>query len=237
MILQEPKSAIPITRIARTMASATSGLQSQRAGKFKLGYRAVRYEFLKRAFDLGILAITAVGWLPVMALCSAAVWLHSPGDPVFYKQIRTGRHGRPFAMRKFRTMVTNADELKEQLRSESVVAWPDFKLARDPRVTSVGRFLRKTSLDEFPQLFNVLVGDMSLVGPRPTSFSIDTYEPWQTERLDVRPGITGLWQVYGRGEMEFDERSRLDIHYAHRRSLRLDLHILSKTFRSVLNGH
>ncbi len=237
MIAQEQKAVIPLHSPSRRTVPTTPATRSKRAGSLKLGYKAVRYEFLKRAFDLTVLAITAIGWLPVMALCAAAVWLHSPGDPVFYKQTRTGRHGRPFEMRKFRTMVPNADELKEQLRSRSVVAWPDFKLPKDPRITSVGRFLRKTSLDEFPQLFNVLVGDMSLVGPRPTSFSVDTYQPWQTERLDVRPGITGLWQVYGRGEMEFDERSRLDIHYAHRRSLRLDIHILSKTFRTILNGN
>lgn len=236
MILQEPEVVTPIQPLARMQGDFGGNFQSQRAGKLKLGYRAVRYEFLKRLFDLSLLLITVVGWLPVMLLCAAAIWLHSPRDPIFYKQKRTGRYGRSFQMLKFRTMVTNADELKEQLRSKSVVAWPDFKLPMDPRVTSVGRVLRKCSLDEFPQLINVLKGDMSLVGPRPTSFSIDTYEAWQTERLDVRPGITGLWQVYGRGEMEFDERSRLDIHYAHRRSLRLDIHILTRTFGCLLKG-
>lgn len=219
------------------MSISSKGVfRAERVGRFKLGYKAIRYEFMKRLFDLVVLAITAPLWLPVVAVCLIALWLHSPGDPIFYRQMRTGRYGKPFAMLKFRTMVTNADDLKERLRSESVVAWPDFKLLQDPRVTSVGAFLRKTSLDELPQLFNVLAGQMSLVGPRPTSFSIDTYEPWQTERLDVKPGITGLWQVYGRGEMEFDERSRLDIHYVHRRSIRLDFYILTRTFGSLLKG-
>lgn len=236
MIFQNRNSIPTGSAVVDVGISAKGGFRAERMGRFKLGYKAIRYELMKRLFDLIVLAVTAPLWLPVVIICAAALWLHSPGDPIFYRQTRTGRYGRPFPMLKFRTMVTNADELKERLRSESVVAWPDFKLTQDPRVTSVGAFLRKTSLDEIPQLFNVLAGQMSLVGPRPTSFSIDTYKPWQTERLDVKPGITGLWQVYGRGEMEFDERSRLDIHYVHRRSLRLDFYILTRTFGSLLKG-
>jgi lipopolysaccharide/colanic/teichoic acid biosynthesis glycosyltransferase len=112
--------------------------------------------------------------------------------------------------------------------------WPDFKITNDPRVTCIGRFLRKTSLDELPQLINVLKGDMSLVGPRPTSFGTETYRLWQTERLDVQPGLTGLWQIVGRGEIEFDDRLRLDIAYIERRCLTLDIQILFRTVTSVL---
>jgi len=236
LIFQDRNSIPPGPGVIDIRSASGSRFRTERMGAFKLGYRAIRYELFKRLFDLIVLTLTAPVWLPVVLICAIAVWIHSPGDPIFYRQTRTGRYGRPFGMLKFRTMVTNADELKERLRSESVVAWPDFKLVRDPRVTSVGVFLRKTSLDEIPQLFNVLTGQMSLVGPRPTSFPIATYKPWQTERLDVKPGITGLWQVYGRGEMEFDERSRLDIHYVHRRSLRLDFYILTRTFGSLLKG-
>jgi lipopolysaccharide/colanic/teichoic acid biosynthesis glycosyltransferase len=134
-------------------------------------------------------------------------------------------------MFKFRTMVPDAEELKKELAHLNELQWPDFKITNDPRITRMGRFLRKSSLDELPQLLNVLRGEMSLVGPRPTSFSAQTYDLWQTERLDVLPGLTGLWQIIGRGSMEFDERVRLDIAYIERRSLSLDIQIL---FRTVL---
>jgi lipopolysaccharide/colanic/teichoic acid biosynthesis glycosyltransferase len=137
-------------------------------------------------------------------------------------------------MYKFRTMVPNADALKENYRHLNELCWPDFKIKNDPRVTGLGRILRKTSLDELPQLLNVLKGEMSLVGPRPTSFPIETYQLWQTERLEVPPGITGLWQIIGRGSSNFDERLRLDIAYIERRCLLFDLIILIKTFASIL---
>jgi len=112
--------------------------------------------------------------------------------------------------------------------------WPDFKITNDPRITKIGRILRKTSLDELPQLWNVVRGEMSLVGPRPTSFSAETYDLWHTERLKAVPGITGLWQLLGRGETEFDERLRMDIAYIERRSLWLDIHILFRTIFVVI---
>ncbi len=115
-----------------------------------------------------------------------------------------------------------------------VVTWPDFKISDDPRVTRIGRILRKTSLDELPQTFNVIKGDMSLVGPRPTSFSADTYTLWHTERLEVQPGITGLWQVSGRSDVDFDERLRLDIEYIRQRSLWFDMKLLYRTVAAVL---
>jgi lipopolysaccharide/colanic/teichoic acid biosynthesis glycosyltransferase len=137
-------------------------------------------------------------------------------------------------MFKFRTMVQNATQLRSQLVGDVASNGPDFKMLNDPRVTRVGNFLRKTSLDELPQLWNVIRGDMSLVGPRPTSFGSETYALWQTERLEVKPGLTGLWQIEKRGDLDFDERVRLDIAYLRNRSLRLDLWILLRTVPAVL---
>ena len=137
-------------------------------------------------------------------------------------------------MFKLRTMVPNADELKAQLMHLNEHRYPDFKITNDPRVTRVGRILRKTSLDELPQIFNVIRGEMTLVGPRPTSFGAETYRLWHTARLEVKPGLTGLWQVSGRADLDFDDRLRLDIAYIRQRSLRFDLHILLRTFTAVL---
>jgi lipopolysaccharide/colanic/teichoic acid biosynthesis glycosyltransferase len=153
---------------------------------------------------------------------------------VIFRQTRCGFGGVPFRLLKFRTMVTGAEDLRESLREHSSVAWPDFRLDRDPRVTAVGRLLRKTSVDELPQLVNVLRGDMTLVGPRPTSFAAVTYELWQTERLEFRPGLTGPWQVWGRQTMGFDERCRLEIAFFRHRSIWADLHVLMITIPAVL---
>jgi lipopolysaccharide/colanic/teichoic acid biosynthesis glycosyltransferase len=157
----------------------------------------------------------------------------SPG-PIFFVQARTGRHGRRFKMLKFRTMVRNAEELKASLKHLNILPPPDFKIPNDPRITRVGRFLRATSLDELPQLLNVMRGDMSLVGPRPTSFKPSTYDLWHTQRLDVVPGITGLWQIEGRNEMTFDERLRLDVKYIRNRSTTYDMKLIVRTFTAVL---
>jgi lipopolysaccharide/colanic/teichoic acid biosynthesis glycosyltransferase len=131
-------------------------------------------------------------------------------------------------------MVYNAEELKAQLSHLNELQWPDFKITNDPRVTRVGRVLRKTSLDELPQLLNVLKGEMTFVGPRPTSFSAETYALWQTERLDVTPGITGLWQIMGRASMEFTDRVYLDVLYIEQRSIWLDFQILIRTIFTVI---
>ena len=172
--------------------------------------------------------------LPVMAICALAIWWEDPG-PVVFAQLRTGWGGRRFKMYKFRTMVKNAEDLKAKYAHLNELTWPDFKITNDPRVTRVGRILRKTSLDELPQIFNVLKGDMSLVGPRPTSFDASTYALWQTERLEVQPGITGLWQVSGRSDLDFDQRLRLDVEYIEQQSLWLDLQILLRTVAVVFH--
>ena len=187
------------------------------------------YHIAKRIMDLTIVLLTVPLWLPLLVLIALVIQITSPGAPVVFKQCRTGMGGRRFEMYKFRTMVPNAEELKARLAHLNELQWPDFKITNDPRITRLGRFLRKTSLDELPQILNVLKGDMSLVGPRPTSFGPETYKLWHTHRLDVMPGITGLWQVFGRAQLEFDDRLRLDIAYIERASIRLDLYILFLT--------
>ena len=192
-----------------------------------------RYLAGKRALDLVVCTLLLVIAIPVIAVCALAIRLDTSG-PMMYAQLRTGRDGRRFRMLKLRTMLANAEELKPQFAHLSVVQPPDFKIPNDPRITRVGRFLRATSLDELPQLFNVLRGDMSLVGPRPTSFEPSRYELWHTQRLDVRPGITGLWQLEGRNVTTFDERLRLDVQYIRRRSLAFDVILLARTVVVVL---
>jgi len=192
------------------------------------------YRVAKQIMDIGLVLATAPLWLPLMALCAVAIKVDDPRAPVLFVQERTGVGGRTLRMRKFRTMVPNAEEMKWELRHLNELEWPDFKITNDPRITRPGGVLRKTSLDELPQLWDVLVGRLSLVGPRPTDFMADTYRLWQTERLDVKPGVTGLWQIYGRGLAEFDDRTRLDIAYVQRRSIWLDLQILARTIPAVL---
>jgi lipopolysaccharide/colanic/teichoic acid biosynthesis glycosyltransferase len=191
------------------------------------------YLFVKRLMDLALVILSAPFWLPLLAVIGMAIYLTSPGAPVMFFQPRTGKGGRRFNMYKFRSMVPDAEALKQKYMHLNELQWPDFKITNDPRVTRVGRFLRKTSLDELPQLFNVLKGDMSLVGPRPTSFGANTYKLWHTERLDVMPGITGLWQIAGRAQLEFDDRLRLDIAYIERASIWFDINILFRTVFAV----
>jgi lipopolysaccharide/colanic/teichoic acid biosynthesis glycosyltransferase len=198
--------------------------------------RGRAYAWSKRTLDLLCILIMLPALLPLLALCSLLIRLDSPGAPVTFTQLRTGKGGHRFRMYKFRSMVPNAEALKAELAHLNELQWPDFKITNDPRVTRVGRVLRKTSLDELPQLWNVARGDMSLVGPRPTSFDASTYALWQTERLDVVPGLTGVWQLIGRGETEFTDRLRLDIAYIERRCLRLDLEILLRTVATIFSG-
>jgi lipopolysaccharide/colanic/teichoic acid biosynthesis glycosyltransferase len=194
------------------------------------------YLLTKRFLDLFLVLITLPFWLPLNGIIALIIQITSPGAPVLFKQLRTGKGGRRFQMYKFRTMVPNAEELKSTYAHLNELKWPDFKITNDPRITPIGRFLRKTSLDEIPQLFNVLHGEMSLVGPRPTSFGPETYKLWHTSRLDVMPGLTGLWQIIGRAQLEFDDRLRLDIAYIERASLWLDLNILMRTVLAVFES-
>ncbi len=195
-----------------------------------------QYVVVKRVIDLMLTVAAMPFWLSIVGFCALLVKLESPRDPVLFVQERTGKGGRRFPMFKFRTMVVNAADMEAELAHLSKLKWPDFKIEDDPRVTRVGRWLRRTSLDEFPQLFNVLRGEMSLVGPRPTIFGTDEYLLWQTARLEVMPGVTGLWQITARAELEFYERVRLDLIYVERRCVRLDMEILVRTVPAVLRG-
>jgi lipopolysaccharide/colanic/teichoic acid biosynthesis glycosyltransferase len=191
------------------------------------------YRIAKRLFDLLLVLLSLPLWLPLLGLIALLIAITSPGAPVIFVQQRTGKGGRRFSMYKFRSMVPDAEALKLKYAHLNELQWPDFKITDDPRITPLGKILRKTSLDELPQIINVLLGDMSLVGPRPTSFGAETYQLWHTERLDVVPGITGLWQILGRASLEFDDRLRLDIIYIERRCLLLDTLILLHTATAV----
>jgi len=196
------------------------------------GWRATA----KRAFDLTIAGSTLAALSPMLAVITIAVKLGSDG-PVLFQQERVGQNGERFMVLKFRTMVTNAEELKAELSQANEGAGPLFKMKEDPRVTGIGRWLRRTSLDELPQLWNVMRNEMSLVGPRPALWS-ETAQ-WSDElfgRLRVKPGITGMWQVSGRSSTSFEEYTRLDLYYVDNWSLVVDLGILAKTIPAVLSS-
>jgi exopolysaccharide biosynthesis polyprenyl glycosylphosphotransferase len=189
---------------------------------------------LKRVFDIVVSLCFLILGAPVFLLVGLAVKLDSPG-PIFFSQERVGRHGRPFRVHKFRSMVVDAEAQKASLLARNEREGPAFKMKQDPRVTRLGRFIRKTSLDEIPQFYNVLKGEMSIVGPRPPLPSeVSQYDHWQRRRLSVRPGITCLWQVSGRGDVDFETWMRLDLQYIDDWSLWLDLKIFLMTIPAVL---
>ena len=209
--------------------------------------RAALYPVAKRACDILGSVTFLLLFLPLLLILAVLVKLNSRG-PVLFRQVRLGYKGRPFTLLKFRTMYVDADHALHQTymswfikASDSSVASEDrapFKMYNDPRVTSVGAFLRKMSFDELPQLWNVLRGEMSLVGPRPPiGYEVDQYEPWHRRRvMDVKPGMTGLWQIAGRSRTTFDQMVRLDLRYAKTRSLRNDIRILFATPGAMISG-
>jgi exopolysaccharide biosynthesis polyprenyl glycosylphosphotransferase len=191
---------------------------------------------VKRLMDIVGSLVGLVLASPVLIATMIAIKLSSPG-PIFFKQVRAGRHGRKFTMYKFRSMVVDAEALRAKLEHLNEMGGPVFKIKRDPRITGIGRLIRATSVDELPQLFNVLIGDMSLVGPRPPLPSeVGQYEPWQRRRLSVKPGLTGLWQVSGRNQVDFEQWMALDLEYIDNWSLWLDVVILVKTVPAVVRG-
>ena len=204
---------------------------------------------LKRAMDIGGSALALVALSPVLAGIAAAIKLTSKG-PVFFRQQRIGQYGKPFVFLKFRSMHVNNDSGIHRQYVTNLIAGTAaansseengekiYKLTRDPRITRVGAFIRKTSLDELPQLLNVLMGEMSLVGPRPPiRYEVEAYDVWHRRRLlEAKPGITGLWQVSGRCRVKFDDMVRLDLHYARYRSPWMDLKILARTPAAVVSG-
>ena len=187
------------------------------------------YEISKRAIDIigagsGLLLLS-----PVIAIVACAVKFTSKG-PVFFSQKRVGKNGELFDMYKFRSMVVNAEELKEKLAHQNEMSGPMVKMKDDPRVTKVGKFIRKTSLDELPQLWNVLKGDMSLVGPRPSlPKEVAQFEKWMYKRLSVKPGLTCFWQVSGRNNIDFEDWMKLDIKYVDERNIWIDIKLIFKT--------
>lgn len=222
--------------------------ESRRGRRYALLRRAedwdrtrVGYRFVKRVFDIVFsLAVILVALVPSALLC-LAIRLETPGCPL-YGQKRVGRIGpdgkpREFIMWKFRSMVKGADAMKADLLEKNEVSAPMFKMADDPRVTRVGRFIRRHSIDEFPQFLNVLLGQMSVVGPRPPlPNEVAEYDAWAMQRLAVKPGLTGPWQVGGRSDVGFDDMVRLDLGYIARRSVRTDLTLIVQTVAVVFTG-
>jgi exopolysaccharide biosynthesis polyprenyl glycosylphosphotransferase len=191
---------------------------------------------LKRLMDFTLSSIAVLLLLPLFAAIAVAIKLDSKG-PVFFKQRRVTLYGRTFVCLKFRTMFTDAEARLAELRDQNEMSGPVFKMKNDPRITRVGRVLRKFSLDELPQLINVVISDMSLVGPRPPlPGEVQAYEPWHRRRLSMKPGITCLWQVSGRNNIDFDAWMKLDLDYIDHWSLGLDVKLLLKTIPAVVRG-
>jgi exopolysaccharide biosynthesis polyprenyl glycosylphosphotransferase len=206
-----------------------------------IGLREVSIEgwnqVVKRAIDVVVSSLAVLVASPFMAAIAIVIKLESPGGPVIFRHTRIGKDGEPFTMFKFRSMTPNAADERPSLESQNEAIGPLFKIRHDPRLTRVGGFIRKFSMDEIPQLINVLRGDMSLVGPRPPIPSeVEQYEEWHKKRLAVSPGMTGLWQVSGRSELDFDEMVMYDIYYIEHWSLSLDFRILLRTIPTVLCG-
>ncbi len=202
--------------------------------------------FAKRALDVLLSGLALLVLSPALAVIALLVRRSSPG-PIFFVQERIGKNGIPFKFYKFRTMVHNSDDaIHRQFAAMFINGGSDtekkdsgkvFKMTNDPRVTAIGRWLRKTSLDELPQLWNILKGEMTIVGPRPPiAYELDHYLPWHHERLRVTPGLTGLWQVSGRSNVPFEEMVRLDIHYINSWTILEDVRIILKTIPVVLRG-
>ncbi|MFR3174550.1 MAG: sugar transferase [Clostridium sp.] len=189
----------------------------------------ILYEVIKRIIDIVASFIGLILLSPLILIVSMLIKLESKGEVIF-KQKRVGLNGKEFYMYKFRSMVINAEELKEQLESQNEMSGPMFKIKDDPRITKVGKFIRKTSIDELPQLINVIKGDMSLVGPRPSlPKEVKKFEQWMMERLEVKPGLTCIWQISGRNNIDFEDWMKLDIKYVRERSLVLEFKLIFKT--------
>lgn len=196
-----------------------------------------RERFVKRAIDVILVVLASPVILLITGITALAIRLEGEG-PIFYKQRRIGENGKPFDIIKFRSMIPNADKMREELIQKHELDPRHPKIEDDPRITRVGNFIRRTSIDELPNLWNVLLGHMSLVGPRPpTPDEVELYEKWHMARLNVLPGVTGLWQINGRSQVPFDEMCLLDIYYIENWSLKLDLQILMMTIPRVLLRH
>lgn len=195
------------------------------------------YLVMKRIIDIFLSALGLLVLLPLFVIVAILIKLEDPKGKVFFQQNRVGKDEKQFPMYKFRSMVSNAEELKKNLMAYNEVSGAMFKIKNDPRVTRIGKFMRKTSIDELPQLWNVLVGNMSLVGPRPSlPDEVAQYSDYDKQRLTVTPGCTGYWQVHARNSVGFDEMVQLDLTYIHIRSTTLDLKIIAKTGLMLLGS-
>ena len=224
--------------IRQISGSLNPKVRYRRALKVTAWETTVRFSYiLKRALDISVSIAVLIVLLPLLFCTAIVIWIEDPG-PVFYAQIRVGLNGRHFRFYKFRSMVVNADRFKQELasRNESA-AGVIFKMKKDPRITKVGKIIRKFSIDELPQLFNVLIGDMSLVGPRPPlPAEVAKYTLEQRKRLHVIPGITCLWQVSGRSDIPFTDQVKLDMQYIQSAGFLNDIQLLLKTIPAVLTG-
>jgi exopolysaccharide biosynthesis polyprenyl glycosylphosphotransferase len=192
--------------------------------------------FLKRCFDLVVSAGLLILFSPIMLAAAILIKVDFAG-PIIFRQERVGLNGRRFTLYKFRSMIVGAQEMKAELSAMNELEGPVFKIRNDPRVTRIGRFLRRTSVDELPQLFNVLMGHMSIVGPRPPlREEVEMYEVWQRRRLSMKPGLTCLWQVNGRNKVDFHAWMELDLNYIDNWSWPMDLNILLRTVPAMLKG-
>ena len=193
------------------------------------------YLVLKRLMDIVGASLGLLLASPIMLIVAILIKLEDPKGPIFFSQVRNGVYPKTFKMYKFRSMYIDAEERLQELMHLNEQSGPAFKIKDDPRITKIGKFIRKTSLDELPQLFNVLKGDMSLVGPRPAiPREVEQYTPYQKQRLFVNPGLTCIWQVSGRNNIEFDEWVELDIKYIKTRSLWLDIKLILLTIPALL---
>lgn len=194
------------------------------------------YSLFKRLIDVTVAAGALIALSPILISVAIIVKTSSKG-PVIFSQKRVGQCGHLFKLYKFRTMVQNSESLKASLKTLNEQSGPVFKIKKDPRITNVGGFLRKYSIDELPQLFNILLGDMSLVGPRPPlPEEVAQYKIWQTRRLATKPGLTCIWQVSGRSQVQFEDWVRMDLRYIDTKNIWLDIILILKTFRVVVTG-
>lgn len=199
--------------------------------KFKEEYnRKLIYNFIKRVADVLLSLLGIIILSPIILIVAIFIKVESRG-PILFSQERVGINSEIFKMYKFRSMVINAEEIKEKLIEENEMSGPMFKMKNDPRITKIGKVIRKTSIDELPQLINIIKGDMSLVGPRPSlPKEVEEFEPWMLERLVVKPGLTCYWQVNGRNNIDFEDWMKLDIDYVHDRCIKVDIVLILKTF-------
>lgn len=189
------------------------------------------YEITKRLMDILLSLIAIIFLMPIFIIVAIAIKIEDPKGKIIFTQERNGVYPTTFKMYKFRSMVHNAEELLEELNNQNELTGPVFKMKEDPRITKVGKFIRKTSIDELPQLFNILKGDMSLVGPRPPiPREVEKYNEYQLQRLSVKPGLTCIWQVSGRNSIDFEQWIELDLQYIRERSILLDIKLIFKTF-------